>query len=97
MLQMISPDNKNKVKNSSNSNVFEDLSSIGIGKKQEMFEETNESIRNKNMNNSALNANLIPDINSNKGQSLENQMNLGKYKLPNLLRVKHLKKNSTFF
>ena len=94
---MISPDNKNKVKNSSNSNVFEDLSSIGIGKKQEMFEETNESIRNKNMNNSALNANLIPYINSNKGQSLENQMNLGKYKLPNLLRVKHLKKNSTFF
>lgn len=95
MLQMISPDNKNKVKNSSNSNVFEGLSPIGIGKKQEMFEDTNESIRNKNMNNSALNANSIPDIN-NKGQSLENQLNLGKYKLPNLLRVKHLKKNSTF-
>lgn len=95
MLQMISPDNKNKVKNSSNSNVFEGLSPIGIGKKQEMFEDTNESIKNKNMNNSALNANSIPDIN-NKGQSLENQLNLGKYKLPNLLRVKHLKKNSTF-
>lgn len=95
MLQMISPDNKNKVKNSSNSNVFEGLSPIGIGKKQEMFEDTNESIRNKNMNNSALNANSIPDIN-NKGQSLENQLNLGKCKLPNLLRVKHLKKNSTF-
>ena len=95
MLQMISPDNKNKLKNSSNSNVYEGLSPIGIGKKQEMFEETSESIRNKNMNNSALNANSIPDIN-NKGQSLENQLNLGKYKLPNLLRVKHLKKNSTF-
>ena len=96
MLQMISPDNKNKLKNSTNSNFFEGLSPIGIGRKQEMFEDTNESIKNKNMNNSALNANSIPDINNNKGQSLENQLNLGKYKLPNLLRVKHLKKNSTF-
>ena len=32
-------------KNSSNSNVFEGLSPIGIGKKQEMFEDTNESIK----------------------------------------------------
>ena len=96
MLQMISPDNKNRTKNSSNSNVFDGLSPKGIGKKQEIFEDTNESIKNKNLNNSALNASSMQEINNNNLPSVENQMNFGKYKLPNLLRVKHLKKNSTF-
>ena len=99
MLQMISPDNKNKTKNTTNSNNLEGFTPIGIGKKQEMVEETNESIRNRNVNNSMINSssNLeINNINNNHLQNLENQMNLGKYKLPNLLKVKHLKKNSTF-
>ena len=96
MLKMISPDSKNKSKNNSNSNVFESLSPIGIGKKQDMVEDINEPIKNKNLNASAINVNLIQEINNNNSQSLQNQKNPGKYKLPNLLRVKHLKKNSTF-
>ena len=96
MLQMISPDNKNNNKNNSNNNAFEVLSPIGIGKNKEIHEDTNESIKNKNMNNSMINASSNLEINNTKMQSVENQLNSGKFKLPNLLRVKHLKKNSTF-
>jgi len=96
MLQMISPDNKNKNKNSTSSNIFEGLSPKGIGKQQDYLEDINDNNKYKNLNNSALNATLNNETNSNKLHNFENKMAQTKFKLPNLLKVKHLKKNSTF-
>ena len=42
MLQMISPDTKNKTKVSNNSNNYESLSPIGIGSRQDIIEDMNE-------------------------------------------------------
>ena len=96
MLQMISPDNKNKNKNSTSSNIFEGLSPKGIGKQQDYLEDINENNKYKNLNNSALNATLNNETNSSKLHNFENKMAQTKFKLPNLLKVKRLKKNSTF-
>lgn len=96
MLQMISPDNKNKNKNSTSSNIFEGLSPKGIGKQQDYLEDIKENNKYKNLNNSALNATLNNETNSSKLHNFENKMAQTKFKLPNLLKVKHLKKNSTF-
>ena len=96
MIQMLSPDTKNKTKNSSNSNIFEQLSPIAAKNRQDSLEDKNETIKNKNLNNSTINAYASQDKNNKKIQSSESQMNMSKYKLPNLLRVRHLKKNSTF-
>ena len=93
---MLSPDTKNKTKNSSNSNIFEQLSPIAAKNRQDSLEDKNETIKNKNLNNSTINAYASQDKNNKKIQSSESQMNMSKYKLPNLLRVRHLKKNSTF-
>ena len=93
MLQMISPD-KNKYKNYTNNNVYEPLSPIGIGKRLESVENMND--KNINMNNSAMNGTVYLETNSSKNPNKENKMIQAKFKLPNLLKVKHLKKNSTF-
>ena len=94
MLQMISPD-KNKYKNNTNNNGYEPLSPIGIGKRIESVENMNEKNIN-NMNNSAMNGTVYLETNSSKNPNKENKMIQAKFKLPNLLKVKHLKKNSTF-
>ena len=96
MLQMISPDNKNKKKNTTSSNVFEGLSPKGIGKQQNYMEDINENNKYKNINNSTLNGELNYEANYSKNPNVENKMAQTKFKLPNLLKVKHLKKNSTF-
>ena len=93
ILQMISPD-KNKYKNYTNNNVYEPLSPIGIGKRLESVENMND--KNINMNNSAMNGTVYLETNSSKNPNKENKMIQAKFKLPNLLKVKHLKKNSTF-
>ena len=92
MLQMISPD-KNKYKGSVN-NGYESLSPIG--KRQDSRENVEEKNKNINMNNSSMNGTMYLETNSNKVQNKENKMIQAKFKLPNLLKVKHLKKNSTF-
>ena len=96
MLQMISPDNKYKNKNTSTSNAAEGLSPIGIGKLQEREDDANENLKNKNLNNSAISGSLNIEPYYNQKSNMENKMNQTKFQLPNLLRVKHLKKNSTF-
>ena len=96
ILQMISPDNKNKKKNTTSSNVFEGLSPKGIGKQQNYMEDINENNKYKNINNSTLNGVLNYEENYSKNPNVENKMAQTKFKLPNLLKVKHLKKNSTF-
>ena len=95
MLQMISPD-KSKYKNYTNNNAYEPLSSIGIGKRQDSSENMNDKNINNNLNNSAMNGTVYLDTNSSKNPTKENKMIQAKFKLPNLLKVKHLKKNSTF-
>ena len=95
MLQMISPD-KSKYKNYTNNNAYEPLSPIGIGKRQDSSENMNDKNINNNLNNSAMNGTVYLDTNSSKNPTKENKMIQAKFKLPNLLKVKHLKKNSTF-
>ena len=95
MLQMISPD-KSKYNNYSNNNGYEPLSPIGIGKRQDSGENMNDKNINNNLNNSAMNGTVYLDTNSSKNPTKENKMIQAKFKLPNLLKVKHLKKNSTF-
>lgn len=94
MLQMISPD-KNKYKNYTNNNGYEPLSPIGIGKRVESVENMNDKNIN-NMNNTGMNGTVYLETNSSKNPNKENKMIQAKFKLPNLLKVKHLKKNSTF-
>jgi hypothetical protein len=93
MLQMISPD-KNKFKGSVNNIGYEPLSPIG--KRQDSGENLNDKNKNNNLNNSSMNGTMYLETNTNKVQSKENKMIQAKFKLPNLLKVKHLKKNSTF-
>ena len=96
MIQMLSPDTKNKTKNSTNSNIFEQISPIAAKNRKDSLEDKNEGVKNKNLNNSAINTYSNQEKNNKKIQSFENQPNVSKYKLPNLLKVKQLKKNSTF-
>ena len=93
---MLSPDTKNKTKNSTNSNIFEQISPIAAKNRKDSLEDKNEGVKNKNLNNSAINTYSNQEKNNKKIQSFENQPNVSKYKLPNLLKVKQLKKNSTF-
>ena len=96
MLQMISPDAKNKTKASNNSNNYESLSPIGIGSRQDIIEDMNEISKNKYLNNSINSNSLNHDINTDKKNQTSDKMPFARYKLPNLLKVKHLQKNSTF-
>ena len=72
------------------------MSPIGIGSRQDIIEDMNEISKNKYLNNSINSNSLNHDINTDKKNQTSDKMSFARYKLPNLLKVKHLQKNSTF-
>lgn len=89
MLQMVNPDShRNKTNKTKNSSVNEIIPPNG---KNEPEEETNSNItKDKILINNSIN------YENNSGIQMDNEINVNKLKLPNLLKVNNLKKNLTF-